>query len=67
MPESHFLLTSIYNPKSEAPGQLAGGFVIQLTERIGADALCFFMRLYHMAQLQADPPWLSLWESFHRR
>lgn len=45
MPESHFLLTSIYNPQSEAPGQLAGGFVIQLTERIGADTLCFVMLL----------------------
>ena len=45
MPESHFLLTSIYNPQSEASGQLSGGFVIQLTERIGADALRFFMLL----------------------
>ena len=30
-------------------------FVRQLTERIGADALCFVMLLCHMAQLQAAP------------
>ena len=66
MPESHFLLTSIYNPKSEAPGQPAGGFVRQLTERIGADAL-FLYAIMTYGTVAGSPPWLSLWESCHRR
>ena len=44
----------------------SGVLVRQLTERIGADTLRFLC-YYDIWRSCRQPPWLSLWESCHRR
>ena len=60
----HFFISAFLHTKNPLP--VRGVFVRQLTERIDIDTLCFLFH-YEIWRSCWQPPWLSLWESCHRR